>query len=487
MMHASSQDGNHGRLPEALQRQRGMALLAVLFALTLLMLLALPFAISMSVGADAAMRDVEQTATEQASASVREMLLADVALSHHSVDETPDYDGLDEWPTGVVVPAAFAGLEADGTVLLGGEVQDLQRFASLDSMSPLLLANVLGTATRITEDLEPDATTMVVEDASSLPEQGYLWLAHEVVSYDTREGNTLQGLQRGLFQEQGFADGSEGVAQQSLVLDYRCVLATAWPFYAPDRDGKRVPYRATREVVDIGKAGLGTFTTAELDKIDRVFSVAAQSETAATWGRPERVFNTLQAGQTRTLVVKSAVHMSAGSTVRIKDLATGQTEYGLLMTAGTQQPGQVQLQLPSVYELGLLLPVQKEFNAVDTVVEPLIPSPVNINTAPVDVLAALLTHVRRSANLRINHDNNRRAAVPPNISPSAARELALEIVDLRSNISTGVAGAGGPFKSWQDLVERVFEPKLQIEGDNQGRNKWVDLYRGLRTGRDSIL
>lgn len=467
--------------------ERGLALMAVLFALTLLMLLALPFAISMSVGADAAMRDVEQTSTEQTSASVRELLLSDVALSHASVDPDPDFDGLDEWPRGVELPESFEKITEGGTVLLGGEVQDVQRFASLDSMSPLMLANTIGTATRLAEDLEPDATTMTVENASNLPDQGYLWVANEVVSYDGVDGNVLQGLQRGLFRGQGFADGTEGIAQRSLVLDYRCVLATIWPFFAPDREGKRVAYRSEREVLDIGKAGLGTFTMGELDAIDRVFAVEAQSETAPTWGRPERVFNALQGGLTRTLMVKSAVHLGAGSTVRIRDLATGRVEYGLLMTASTQRPGQAQLQLPSVFQLGLLMPVRGSFNPVDTVVEPLIAAPVNINTASEDVLVAILTHVRRSANLRINHNNNRRSTAPPTISPSEARDLAAQIMEMRGGMDIDGQPVGRPFESWQDLCERLFFPKLDESSSPTDRNKWLDLYRCLRTGRDSVL
>ena len=85
-------------------RQSGMALLAVLFALTLLMMLALPFAVSMNVGADAAMRDVDTVAVQQASASVRELLLADAALTHPALDPTPGYDGLEEFPDKVDVP-----------------------------------------------------------------------------------------------------------------------------------------------------------------------------------------------------------------------------------------------------------------------------------------------------------------------------------------------------------------------------------------------
>ncbi len=458
--------------------ERGLALLAVLFALTLLMLLALPFAVSMSVGADAAMRDVEQTATEQASASVRDLLLADVAMSHPAFDETPDFDSLDEWPVGVDLPESFDALRENGRVLLGGEVRDLQRFLSLDSASPLLLANVIGTATRLAEDLEPEATTMVVDDASRLPEQGYLWLAHEVVSYDSKDGNALLGVQRGLLQEYQFADGTAGVREQSLVLDYRCVLAAIWPFFDPDHEGRRVPYKSVGELLEIQRARMGSFTAAEMDAFARVFAVDAQAESAPSWGRPERVFNELQGGLSRQLLVKSAVHLGAGSTVRIRNLATGQTEYGLLARASTQRQGQQQLRLPSVFQLDLLMPVRGSYDAVDTVVEPLVPAPVNVNTASREVLAAALAHVRRSDELRIPGDNQRRSTAPPNISRGAAEDLADELVELRG---------GGPFTGWRDLVERFFAPKVQGDENNRIRNKWIDLYRNVRTGRDSVL
>lgn len=463
----------------------GLALLAVLFALTLLMLLALPFAVSMSVGADAAMRDVEQTASEQASASVRDLLLADVALSHPAFDETPDYDGLNEWPVGVTLPESFGALEEDGRVLLGGEVEDLQRYLSLDSASPLLLANVIGTATRLTGDLEPDATSVTLDDASNLPEEGYLWVANEVISYEAKDGNALSGVQRGLLQEYGFADGTDGIRQQSLVIDYRCMLAAIWPFFGPDRDGKRTPYKSVGELIQIQDAEMGGFDAAELDAFARVFAIDAQAETAPSWGRPERVFNELQGGLTRRLMVKSAAHLGAGSTVRIRNLATDAVEYGVLARASTQRPGRAQLQLPSVFQLDLLMPVQAAFPAMDTVVEPLVPAPVNVNTASREVLTALMANVRRSSGLRIPADNQRRSTAPPTISRRAAGELADELIQLRLDVR-GLEG-GGPFTGWQDLVERFFAPKVQSSSNNVERNKWIDLYRNVRTGRDSVL
>ena len=91
-------------------RENGMALLAVLFALTLLLLLAMPFGVSMAAGADAAQHEVELTQSAQASASVRDLLLADAALSHPLFDETPEYDGLSEWPREVELPEALEPL-----------------------------------------------------------------------------------------------------------------------------------------------------------------------------------------------------------------------------------------------------------------------------------------------------------------------------------------------------------------------------------------
>jgi hypothetical protein len=184
--------------------EAGIALLAVLFALLLLSLLALPFAVSMGVGADAATRDFEQAATRQASASVRDLLLAEAGLSNSVFDPTPSWDGLAEWPDHVTLPAAFEPLRDEGRVLLGGEVWDLQRFVSLDSVSPLMLTNLLGSTTRLREDLAPGAVSMSLEDADLLPESGYVWLAHEVVHYGGKQGNNLVDLTRGLFVKELF-------------------------------------------------------------------------------------------------------------------------------------------------------------------------------------------------------------------------------------------------------------------------------------------
>ncbi len=470
----------------AVRAQTGIALLAVLFALTLLALLALPFAVSMNVGADASVRAVERAQVEQASASARDLLLADAMLSHPSFDETPAYDGLDEFPGQLLVPTAFAALEEQGRVTFGGELWDLSRFLSLDAATPMLLANLLGTTTRLVEELLPEATAMVVEDATMLPETGYVWLDHEVIRYGSKSGNQLLDLQRALFLEQGFVKTENPVAATALVLDFRCVLAAAWPF-AGRGDATRTlrrPYAAVGELAEVATAGIGAFTTDELDRFGAALSCQTLAANAATWGRPERVFDALSPGVSRSLRVKSALHVGAGSTVRLRDLRTGAVEYGLVMRASNER-STIDLMLPSVFRLELLYPVQHEFGAVDTVVEPLIPPPVNINTASEAVLAAIFTEVRRAFDVRVHEADGRQRSAPPlAIRRGQAVELAQQIVALRS------AGGGelgtGPFTGWQDLIDRLIAPRFEGASDVQ-KWPWIYLYRNLRTGRDSAI
>lgn len=472
--------------------ERGIALLAVLFALLLLMLLALPFSVSMGVGAEAASRDVDRTAAEQASASVRDLLLANAAISHLALDPTPNFDSRSEWPDHVDLPAAFAELRGDGRTLLGGEVWDLQRFLSLDALSPLVLTNLLGSTTRLREDLAPGATAVPVEDADALPEAGYVWLAHELIRYTGKQGNVLTGATRGMLaREMGFAEGGATLATGTLVLDYRCVLAAAWPFLGRSRGNSetRRPFTNVADLVEIATAGFGSFTPDELDTLRASLSADTLETTSSTWGKPERVFEKLNGSdpdptkRSRTLLVKSALHLGAGSTVRIRNLRTNTVEHGLVMTSKRgQQPTSLKTVL---YQLDLLMPVVHDFPAIDTVVEPLVPIPINVNTASIEVLTAAFAELRRSADVIAHEaDGQRRMAPPPSFSRSQARELAEEIVARR--VEDGGAGTG-PLAGWQDFVERIVKPRLEASNSDQQKQLWIRVYRNLQTGRDGEM
>ncbi|MCR9246755.1 MAG: hypothetical protein NXI31_17105 [bacterium] len=456
----------------------GVALLAVLFALTLLMLLALPFSVSMSAGADAAAREVDAARAAQASASVRDLLLSEATISHPAFDEDVEYDSRIEWPEGVELPEAMQELAGGGRTQLGGSVEDLQRYLALDSVSPLVLANLLGTAVRLSEALEPDASAMVVDQADALPDEGYLWVAHEVIRYGGKDGNRLIDLERGLFQDLGFVEPKEPYGEHLLVLDYRCVLAVAWPFLGrSDSLAERRPYSSVTELNEIAELGLGRFTQAEMDRFTATLNVSSMAQRAGTWGLPGRVFNGLVAGQSRMIRVKSALHIGSGSTVRLRDLATGAVEYSIVMRASNERAVR-DLLLPSVFRLELLRPVTRDFTADETLVEPLIPTPVNINTAGREVLQVLIEDVRREAGVRVHAAGRQRTVPPRPFSRSEARTIADEILASREG--------DGPYKSWQDLVERVFVPRV-VQGSQAERMRYVYLYRNLRTARDSAV
>jgi len=475
------------------ERNDGIALLAVLFALLLLMLLALPFSVSMGVGAEAAARDVDRTAVEQSSASVRDLLLADAAISHPSLDPTPLYDSRAEWPDRVELPPAFAELRGDGRTLLGGEVWDLQRFLSLDTLSPLVLTNLLGTTTRLREDLAPGATAVPVDDAEGLPEAGYVWVGNELIRYAGKQGNVLTGATRGmLFRELGFADGTATLSTGALVLDYRCVLAAAWPFLG--RSGgsceTRRPFTDVGDLTEIASAGFGSFTPDELDTLRAALSASTLETTSSTWGKPERIFEKLigeaadVTKRSRSLAVKSALHLGAGSTVRLRNLRTGTVEYGLVMSSRRGQ--QATVLKTALYQLDLLLPVTHDFPAIDTVVEPLVPIPINVNTASVEVLTAAFAELRRSADVIAHEGDGQRRMTPPlAFSRSQARELAEEIAARRTEDDS--APGNGPFAGWQDFVERIVKPRLDASNSDLQRQLWIRVYRNLHTGRDAEM
>ncbi|HLQ37825.1 MAG TPA: hypothetical protein VK348_08495, partial [Planctomycetota bacterium] len=465
--------------------QRGIALIAVLMALTLLMLLAVPFAVGMSIGLDAATTTADVRTAELGSASVRDLLLGEVALGHPALDPTPLHDSADEYPATLGVPEQMQALREDGRVLLAGEVWDLQRKIELNGVSPLLLANLLGTTARLGQTLAPLASSIQLRDGGNLPDDGYVWIDHELIHYGKRQGNVLSDLKRSqLVTEQGFAKETDHtVKEDALVLDYRCVVAATWPF-----DGRtlgqrreRKPYTAVGELAEIGRFGFGGFSAHELEVLANALVVGSGHETAPTWGRPERVFNTLPTGE-RLLRVKSSLHVGPGSTVRVRDVQNGNTEYGLVMTAATVQVP-TDLLLPSEFHLRLLLPVTQDFPATDTVVEPLVPSPLNVNTADATTLAAAFAGIRRAQDVRDHGADGRQQQVPqPAISTTEARELAEQIVTLR-----GSGQDSAPFTGWQDLCERLWKPRFDDAKDLPQKQRWILLYRNLQTGRDAVL
>lgn len=477
----------------------GLALIAVLVVLSLLLALLLPFMISMGHGDQSSRAVIAEKEVEIASISVRNLLLGKVAQSSYSADPDPLMDGLAEFPNQVEVPAPFADIGDRGQTLLAGEVIDLQRRIDLNTASPLLIANLLGLSARLSGQHEAGASELTLDDASSFPEKGIIIVSwdqfgdREVIGYGRREGNRLQDLQRGLFLELGYSkiDG-EPLLDGSMVLDFRVLSAVMLPQAGRGNASERRPFESVRDLQGIESLGLPGFSAAELDILEAHCAVGGMREHATEWGKPERVFDILndQYEQPRILHLRSAAGLGAGSVVRLRSQDGELEEYAMVWAARSQGlPGN--LELESHWYLHLLNPLSKGFFPLETIIEPLVPLPINVNTADPQVLAAIFQNIRRAPDARSTGDHAAATVSQPFISRQQASEYAQRIIELRAAPEDEDASidfaSGSAFDGWEDFHLRFIKPLLDEASSFERKNLLRMVYENCLIGRPASL
>lgn len=493
--------------------ERGLALIAVLVALSILLGLVVPFILSMGHGQSAAIQRVDEQQADLASASVRDLLLHRATSSHVALDQTPGYDRASEFPGKVELPEALAAFSDHGRQLLGGEAEDAQRRINLNTASPLVLGNLLGLVARLSEVCAADGERLVLDDASHLPESGVVIVDRELIGYGRRSDRELLDLRRGLRADDGFAPSADHeLASESLVLDYRCVLAVTYPFWER-HDGQRdrlVPYNAVSElsrlstVPALGNSSLG-FTLRELDALEGACTVASVHEVGGNWGKPERVFSISE--DRVTLQVRSAAFLSGGTIVRVRKLhaAEGTGEFNLVWSVEAPSgvaPGTVNL--PRPWFLNLLRPLAGTYEAIDVIVEPLVPQPVNVNTASREVLVAALENLRQGRRVRpasgggapggdqVHGQPQRGAQFGPPISRARAEEIVDRILQVGGRTAQGddvtidEQDGIGPFQGFEDFEKRLMKPLLN-EVKGSATQQLMLVYQNALGGRDGNL
>lgn len=478
----------------------GLALIAVLVAIGFLLAITLPFVISMRHGGARARAAVDETQVAWAAQSARDVLLQAAANSAVNTDLSPGFDGKDEFPSQLTLPEAFGAMTRNGVDrhVVQGEVSDLSRFVELASATPLLYANLLRLVVRTAGEIKADATEIEISgDASAFPDAGLLFCNREVIRYGQRDGNRFLQLERGVYAELGFFPSAAFpdyvIEADAPILDLRCVLAV---LLGIDLDGDPTTFHALGAVGELGRLavlGLPSFTPRELERLERFLCGTAMRESSSRFGRGERVFEIAldETERPRLLRVKSAAALGAGRVVRLRSLDGKLVEYALVHD--TLERGE-----RGTYDLGggdwlaLVRPLTVAFVPPDCVVEPLVPAAVNVNTAHVELIEALLANLRRPAERNRRGDDHRVNASPPSVSEGRAAELARSIAALR--------GDGGPaaeldgsgfepraFDGWQDLGTR-FIPLLVGDADaapgaSQARRMLaMAVYDGMQIG-----
>ena len=378
------------------RRQSGLALLAVLVVLGVLMALLGPFLLSMTHQDNAASCTIDREQVRLLVDSAVDAITHRAAELDKSVDRTPSADGPGEtdirWQPG----KEFGGLVVGQEPLMSAVASDEQARVNLRSATPLVLGNLLDLVTFTSTPIKPEDTEISCGDLSAFPDAGWVVVGNELVRYASKDGGTLKGCERGLLAidkdpESAFFLAGDHPAD-TMVLDMRVRLAVTYPIDECGANRRAWhPWPGVDDLARISELQFGAFTRAMIEKLRPFVTTWSARDNGGEWLKPERVFGVgsdLVAGVTRDFQVKSAEYMGPGTIVRI----TGDDqpeEYALVREARPFNRGGRDVQLVGKWLVTLERPVAFARRDAHAFAAALAPHPVNVNTASRDLLINL--------------------------------------------------------------------------------------------------
>ncbi|MDP6539163.1 MAG: hypothetical protein QF903_00615 [Planctomycetota bacterium] len=409
--------------------RRGFALITVILVLAALLVLCTPFLLTA--------RNADRSSSQQFDRRQAELAVdagvvharSVLEATHFSLDASPWADSIDEITvTNEFAPDFLDASDATG-VMWDLEVADIAGRIDLDSAPPQVLANMIGASSRLVQPVTDEDEEIPLASVSGFADSGFVWVRGELIHYGRIEGNSLTDLERGLgVMTDGDGNVLPGPRPPSnhgvgaSLFDQRAFALASWRMYEGDVRGYGSAERL--EEVDefvLDEEGLGD------DAIRRMLelgSVHGGARAGDRWQRAARVTSGSRAGETGELRVDSARWFNEGSTVLITDGANLE----LALVQSVSNSGRVYFDRA----------ISNNFAAYDAVMFVQARRPVNLNTAPPDVLEALFT------NLQLRGRNSR-------ITGREARALA------------GAVIASRPFQGMEDFMRRLVLPAAGIE------------------------
>ena len=416
-------------------------MITVLFVLLALLVLCAPFLMT-ARNADEASRHVGERVQLRLSHDAAERHARGIlAASHPSVDETRDFDSLDE----LTVPTDFApeflnAQDAEG-VMWDVEVSDESGLIDLGSAGPQVIANALGLVALATKVISKDAQEIPVTTTQGFPDKGLLSIAGELVLYAAIDGNTFVGCQRGIgvrYDDEGAAvpEGPRPPSNHGLgtpVYDQRVEALAIWRMAGSEAelrvfDAPEQLKEANEFVLYEDEEHPAGFSNSDWLRLRQVASVHARWKGGRRWQHATRLTLPVEAGVTQAIEVGESRWFNEGATLRITDGVS--TE---LRTVQRRYQGSIVLDRV----LG------QNYDAFQAEVAVLAKRPVNLNTAPDSVLPLLFE------NLQLRGRNSR-------ISRGEAAQLAAEVLRRR------------PFTGHEDFIRRLVLPAAGLKEVPEG-------------------
>ncbi|MCA8981235.1 MAG: hypothetical protein KDC14_14490, partial [Planctomycetes bacterium] len=369
------------------KNRAGFALLTVILVLAALLMLLTPFLVSARNTDQGSAQLYDRALTRAALETARLHVRAELERSHFGVDETAYSDSIAELTVTNRFPDDILNASDHIGVMWDVEVTDIAGMVDLSSAPPQLISNLMGTTTRFTRPVDSDADRLPIAGSAGLPPSGFVVVEGEFIRYSGIEAGELVGVERGIganYDEEGKPlpgprpPSSHGVGAP--LVDQRAHAPVQWrldvakgdvrPFTTPEQLEQLDDW-----VLDEGGAGLEM-----IESLHRTTSVHAGIAAGSVWQRPMRLTSSLERDVGDHLTVDSSRYVNEGSTVRLRD---GEVSEVFLVTR-ISRSGTIYLDRA----------VSNDYDAYSAVVEVQSRRPVNINTAPLDVLQAVMTNLQ---------------------------------------------------------------------------------------------
>ena len=412
-------------------RREGFALLTVILVLAALLMLLTPFLVSARNTDQGSAQLYDRALTRAALETARLHVRAELERSHFGVDETAYSDSIAELTVTNRFPDDILNASDHIGVMWDVEVTDIAGMVDLSSAPPQLISNLMGTTTRFTRPVTEDDDRLPIANSAGLPPKGFVVVGGEFIKYGGIEAGELIDLERGIgatYDDEGKPlpgprpPGKHGVGAP--VIDQRAHAPVQWRLDVANGDVRPFTTPEQLEQLDDWVLDEGGMGLAMLESLRRTTSVHAGVAAGSVWQRPMRLTTSLERDVDDHLSVDSSRFVNEGATVRLRD---GEVSEVFLVTH-ISRSGTIYLDRA----------VSNDYDAYSAVVEVQSRRPVNINTAPLDVLQAVMT------NLQIRGRNDR-------ITESEARQLAVLIGEMR------------PFDDFEEFLTWVVLPAAGIE------------------------
>ena len=492
------------RAPVRPSSSRGVALLMVITALVTLLIVAVPFAISMRKGQERTTSELARNRALFEAELLVEAMKHAMSSTHPAQEQVrwdqgerdvasdPWVDGGEEialgddfrrqveqlWSQAIDKDAVLAGrlqglksrglgpMNDDQGSIWTGVVDDANGRVNVNGCSPFLLANLLGLAI-LTEDVDASSPDIPVTwvTQSKMPsltgfprDGGFIRIGRETIRYQSFDGDSFRGCERGALPETPLGDNGQGEEhpKNTPVIDYTAYKLATHLIAA--RPGSLTPFRTMEDLRSVAGWGAGgALPRPRLDELAAFTTLWSRRETGEGWLAPQIITNevpdTQESNSAEEVSLQdlsndtgTTAYFNPGTIVRVTD--GRQTAYQSVANIGDASGSQIDriVTLAGPVGAGIAVPdgTGLQFKGGESTLAAYAPYPININTAPVEVIYACI------ANLHLRLADSAEKVVVPELAASLARRIVEERVgELQVDDVTGVRSKG-PFRGVED-------------------------------------